>query len=183
MKLQTPLPASMRHPVDSSEDGGGGGGGGLDEAAARANGAEALGVVDLVAAVCDALSVWEVVVKKQVSSPFAERDENSPPPTQHVKKINNTWKIAEKNAALSAVSVGGDGTPGPGIISSPVEKPDERNSKIIDIAAKTEDIISNEKTDKLATTAVQFSTLAGSGLFLLTALSLGAFLVFRSRSK
>ena len=62
MKLQTPLPASMRA-LDPTHS---------DTAALILSGKKE---VDLISAVNDALIMWEIVVKKQIATPYGEGGE------------------------------------------------------------------------------------------------------------
>ena len=127
MKLQSPLPASMRS--DAS-----GGCGGAD------------GTVDLVGAVNEALSVWDVVVRKQVSSPFAERSDGSAPEghrEKHVPKIPvNGVRSYEKVESKPSTAIRADGAPGPGAVPPETNEKSDPPPKMVEIR-----IVTDSKSD------------------------------------
>jgi HRDC domain len=178
MKLQSPLPASMRSDTAA-------GGGGAD------------GTVDLVGAINDALSVWDVVVRKQVSSPFAERVDGTVPEghrDKHVPKIPvNGVRSYEKIESKPCITVHSDAVPS--VVQTVLESDgtSDPSSKQIeghcDIVNKSEKDAKNSasatSTSSATPASSSFSTSAFSGPALLfgAAVALGAMIVIRIRSR
>jgi HRDC domain len=190
MKLQSPLPASMR-----------------SDTAAGVGGAD--GAVDLVGAINDALSVWDVVVRKQVSSPFAERADGIAPEghrDRHVPKIpvngvRSYEKIEAKIESKPCIAVHGDATPS---IVQTVLKSDVTSDPSLnqpeghcDIVNRNENDAKNTasrtststftipSTSSVTPASASFSTSAFSvpALLLGAAVALGAMIVIRIRSR
>lgn len=186
MKLQSPLPASMRS--DSTTGSGSGGGD---------------STVDLVGAINDALSVWDVVVRKQVSSPFAERVDGIAPEghrDKHVPKIAiNGVRSYEKVEPKPSIAVHIEGAPSAvqtilqscetSDLSSKLTEGhcDSENKKDRNLKDTASPINTTPSTSSVtsASTSTSSSTSAFSGpaLLLGAVIAIGAMIVIRIRSR
>lgn len=192
MKLQSPLPASMRSDTTA-------GSGGAD------------GIVDLVGAINDALSVWDVVVRKQVSSPFAERVDGVTPEghrDKHVPKIPiNGVRSYEKVETKPSIDIAVHSDAVPPIVQAALDSNVtlESSSKLIEehcdsenksdkstknTASSVSTSTSTSATPSTSSSSVtsastSFSTSAFSGpaLLLGAVIAVGAMIVIRIRSR